>query len=207
MPRSCSKRCFSDEVRPKHVFTLPTWSLKCVGTVRKSRGYQHVDRLLNRFHLPGRQIIWLKIPDEASFRMARRCVREAAQAAANRHGKCIFSWVCSKVRFTPAASKRFIDRRNMVRAARSIDVMDICSMNPLSLEGLQRALNVKLLHGNWGICDRASVPTAYSNLYRDLRQWCHQRHIPKPSRLRSLQTLGEACRLSSASCGGVSRPS
>ena len=128
------------------------------GYVRRSRGYQHVDRLLHRFRLPGRQTTYFKVPDdERSLNIARRTVRQAAKSLANKHGEILLPWVLSKVRFILVAAKRFTERRNIVVAAKSIDIMQICNTNPFMLEGFQRAEEVKLLHGNWGLQDRQAA--------------------------------------------------
>ncbi|CAE7587433.1 unnamed protein product, partial [Symbiodinium microadriaticum] len=122
--------------------------VKVQGYVRRSRGYQHVDRLLHRFRLPGRQTTYFKVPDdERSLNIARRTVRQAAKSLANKHGEILLPWVLSKVRFILVAAKRFTERRNIVVAAKSIDIMQICNTNPFMLEGFQRAEEVKLLHG------------------------------------------------------------
>ncbi|CAE7835989.1 unnamed protein product [Symbiodinium sp. CCMP2592] len=163
------------------------------GYVRRSRGYQHVDRLLHRFRLPGRQTTCFKVPDERSLNIARRIVRQAAKSLANKHGEVLLPWVLSKVRFVGVAAKRYTDRRNIVAAAKSIDIMQVCTTNPFMLEGLQRAEEVKLLHGNWGLQDKQAGSGQLQALHVELLNWCHQKHVPRPARLDGLKTLRQAC--------------
>ncbi|CAE7289589.1 unnamed protein product [Symbiodinium sp. CCMP2456] len=173
------------------------------GYMRHSRGYQHVDRLLHRFRLPGRQTTYFKVPDdERSLNIARRTVRQAAKSMANKHGEILLLWVLSKVRFAWVAAKRLTERRNIVVAAKSIDIMQICSTNPFMLEGLQRAEEVKLLHGNWGLQDRQAGSGQLQTLHSDLSDWCYQKHVPRPTRLEGLRTLRRVCQQRSLKSNG-----
>ena len=124
------------------------------GYVRRSRGFNHVDKLLKRFRMPGRSVHCFKSCSQKLLQQAQHAIRAAAKATAAVRGSSMYAWIMSRARFAIGKTLRLSDRRSAVQAAKSISNVDLWHQGIPAWEYWQRGLAVKHMPGNWSIIDR-----------------------------------------------------